>query len=267
MEKVKAKDNSIITIKTKRYADLIFQKSRADLKAEAARGYLGVLWWIIEPTLYMGAFYIVFAQLLKIRDANYVKFLLCGFITWKWFASTIISTSNSLIANKGLMNQVYLPKLIFPLITITSNTIKFFIVFPLFMAFLLLMGETLTIVWLALPLVLFCQLLLIIACASLCSAIVPFFPDLRSILETMMLFLMFLSGIFYDIHKLSAKSQSIMLLNPMASLIDMYRAIMLRNEWPDFFVLICIIFSSILIFGVSVSIFKRFNRIFPKIIH
>jgi lipopolysaccharide transport system permease protein len=43
-----------------RYLELILYRAYADLKAEAARGYLGVLWWIIEPLLYLGMFSVYF---------------------------------------------------------------------------------------------------------------------------------------------------------------------------------------------------------------
>ena len=38
------------------YLELILYKAYADLRVEAARGYLGMLWWVLEPVLYMGAF-------------------------------------------------------------------------------------------------------------------------------------------------------------------------------------------------------------------
>ena len=44
------------------FIDLVLQKARAGLRAEASRGYLGVLWWVIEPVIYMGVFYTVFAH-------------------------------------------------------------------------------------------------------------------------------------------------------------------------------------------------------------
>ncbi len=39
------------------YIGLIFYRTYADLKAEAARGYLGVLWWILEPLIYLECFH------------------------------------------------------------------------------------------------------------------------------------------------------------------------------------------------------------------
>ena len=95
--------------------DLIIQKARAGLRAEASRGYLGVLWWVIEPVMYMSVFYVAFAHLLKRGDENFVIFLLVGLIVWKWFHATLSTGGNSLMVSAGLMNQIYVPKIIFPL--------------------------------------------------------------------------------------------------------------------------------------------------------
>ena len=42
------------------YLDLIWYKVYAELSAEAARTWLGILWWVIEPVLYMSVFYLIF---------------------------------------------------------------------------------------------------------------------------------------------------------------------------------------------------------------
>jgi lipopolysaccharide transport system permease protein len=108
--------------------DLISQEAMAGLRAEASRAYLGVLWWVIEPVMYMGVFYFVFAHLYQRGDENYVMFILIGLIVWKWFQATLNTGASSLMNNAGLMNLVYLPKIVFPLANIAVNTFKFLII-------------------------------------------------------------------------------------------------------------------------------------------
>ena len=69
--------------------ELILYKSYTDIKAEAARSYLGLLWWIIEPVLYLCAFYILFVLVMHRGDKDFVPTFLCGAVVWKWFASGI----------------------------------------------------------------------------------------------------------------------------------------------------------------------------------
>ena len=47
------------------YKEILLYGVYSDLRTEVARRFLGFLWWIIDPILYMGAFYIVFALALR----------------------------------------------------------------------------------------------------------------------------------------------------------------------------------------------------------
>jgi lipopolysaccharide transport system permease protein len=251
----------------KYFIDLVLQKSKADLKTEAARGYLGVLWWVIEPVMYMGVFYVVFVHFFHRGDGNFVMFLLSGLIAWKFFQSTIIAGSNSLIANGSLMNQVYLPKIIFPFTTITVNTIKFLIIVGLFITLLFIVTGHGLWTWSYLPLIILVQLMLVAGVTSFFSAIMPFFPDFKVILDNVMLMVLFSSGVFYKLEYLPAKIQKFLLLNPIAFLISEYRNILIHGSPPNIKGLILVLIFSILMFGFSFVLFRRFDRIYPKIIY
>jgi hypothetical protein len=43
-----------------RYLELIHYRALSELKMELSRLYLGILWWVFEPILYMVVFYLVF---------------------------------------------------------------------------------------------------------------------------------------------------------------------------------------------------------------
>lgn len=248
------------------FFDLVFQNAISGLRAEASRGYLGVLWWVIEPVMYMGIFYIVFAHIFNRSDEKFIMFLLTGLIVWKWFQATINTGSNSLIANASLMNQVYLPKIVFPLTIIAINTFKFLIVLILFLTFFQFTSISPSIAWTFLPVLILTQLLLIAAVASLFAAIMPFFPDLRVILDNILMMLFFLSGIFFDITKFPMSIQGYLWLNPMATLITMYREILLNGIPPDWLQLFLIMSFSFSILLLAVWLFNHFDRIYPKII-
>jgi len=246
--------------------DLIVQKARAGLRAEASRGYLGVLWWVIEPVMYMIVFYVAFAHVLHRGDENYVTFLLTGLIAWKWFHATLNTGANSLMANAGLMNQIYVPKIIFPLTYVAVNTFKFFIILALLLCFLQFTPVTVSWTWLLLPILVLTQLLLITSLSSLLASVMPFFPDLKVIFDNVLMMLFFLSGIFFDIAKLPEKVQGYLMLNPMAALITMYRQVLLKGVPPDWVQLLWVLTFSAVVMALAVWLFRRFDRVYPKII-
>ncbi len=262
------KKDPLLKKRSQRYfIDLVLQKAWAGLRVEATRGYLGFLWWIIEPVMYMAVFYTVFVHLLHRGDKNYVMFLLTGLVTWKWFQATINAGSNSLMVNAGLMNQVYLPKIIFPLTNIAINTFKFFIIFILFLLFLLLSSTKPTLTWLLVPFMIILQLFVITSLTSLLAAIMPFFPDLRAIIDNLLMMFLFLSGIFFRISDMPESVQKYLLLNPMAVIISSYRNLLLDGILPDWKNIICVIVFALVILLIALYLFRRFDRIYPKIIH
>ena len=254
-------------MKTKQFFELVLQNAKAGLHAEVSRGFLGVLWWVIEPVMYMGVFYLVFAHVFQGGGDSYVLFLLTGLTAWKWLHATVNTGANSLISGAGLMNQVYLPKIIFPLTTIAVNTFKFFIILSLFLAFLLFMSVEPSWHWGLLPILVLAQFFLILAVTCLIASIMPFFPDLRVILDYILMMLFFLSGVFYDIKSLPTSIEATLQLNPVAVLIEMYRMLLLDGQsldWPRLFLVFSFSFIS---FIFSLLIFRRFDRVYPKIIH
>lgn len=270
---MKAKNN-ILTSNTadnsvnwKFFIDLIYQRAKAELRSEATRGYLGMLWWILEPMMYMGAFYVVFSHWYRRGDENYIFFLLTGLVVWKWFLATVITGASSLMANAHLMNQVYIPKLIFPLIAVVVNTVKFLIVLALFLIFLLIFTDYISKTWLFLPFIFFVQLLLITALTTFLSGLVPFIPDLRMILPNFMLMVFFLSGIFFDISTVPGKLQTLLYLNPMAKIISVYRSIVLLDMQPSFTELWPILLFSLMLLLIACCLLVSYDRIYPKIIH
>jgi lipopolysaccharide transport system permease protein len=247
--------------------DLISQEAMAGLRAEASRAYLGVLWWVIEPVMYMGVFYFVFAHLYQRGDENYVMFILIGLIVWKWFQATLNTGASSLMNNAGLMNLVYLPKIVFPLANIAVNTFKFLIIVSLFLIFLQFTAIQPSLTWMFLPILVMTQLLLIMSVTCLLAALMPFFPDLRAILDNILLMLFFASGVFFDISRLPGSIQGYLMLNPMATLITMYRELLIKGLAPNWNQLMLVNLFSFSVMLLSVWLFLRFDRVYPKIIH
>lgn len=244
--------------------ELIFYKAYADIKAEMARSYLGILWWLIEPILYLCAFYILFVLVMKRGGPDFVPNFLCGAIVWKWFDSGLKGGGHAISANRGLLQQVYVQKFIFPVIAVLGSTARFMPVFAVFLAFLLIYGIPVRETWLAAPLIMLTQFSLILALAMLLSAITPFMPDIKVAIDNGMMFLFFISGVFFNINDVHEPLRSYLLLNPMAGLIDEYRNVMIRGLWPDATRLNTILLSSVIVFGAALLLLKRLDHKFGK---
>ncbi len=202
------------------------------MATEASKTYLNFLWWIVDPLFTMVVFYIVFAMILKRGTEDYPIFLLVGLVAWQWFGNTVSSAAHSIQQARSLINQVKFPKIVLPLTVILTNTYKFLFVIGVLLVVLWTAGYQPTICYAALPFLMFLQLILIYGTSTLVASLIPLLPDLQYVVTNFLRAMMFLSGIFYPLSTIPEQFQSVFLLNPMVSIIDAYRNILMYGQWP-----------------------------------
>lgn len=219
----------------KQYVTLVDTMARLSLRAEARRFYFGFWWWVIEPLLYVAVFYTVFYQLLGNRTPDFLMFLVVGKFTFIWFSKTVIHAGNSLVGNAGLIGRMDMPKTLFPMAVILECSYRQIAVFALLVMFLLLDGYRPTVHWLwVLPLIAV-EALLIVVCGLLASVLVCIKRDFSLLISLGMLFLLFMSGVFWDLNSIeSAETRSALLFwNPIAFLLDSFRQALLWQQEPN----------------------------------
>lgn len=249
------------------HRDIILFGVYSDLRTEVARRFLGFLWWILEPLMYMSAFYIVFGLALGHSRPGYVPLLLSGMVAWKWFDGSVRQASNSIQGNAGLIQQIHVPKYVFALIPILSNTVKFLIILTLLIIFLLISGYRPSTEWLALPILMANQLLYTVAFGFLLASVLPFVPDLRQVVDNVLMLMMFMSGVFFSIHEIPPSMAPLLSLNPMTTMITAYRDVLLHNQWPAWGEQLYVLLVSLPLLGLSLWILHRNDRRYPKLLY
>lgn len=252
-------------MKAERYRQIILFKTYADLRAERSRTYLGFAWWLFEPLLLMLVFYVVFVRIMKRGGEDFLPFLLIGLILWQWFRATISHSAGSILQARGLVREVVLPVSIFPLVTVATDAAKFAATLVVLFVVLWATGNLPGTAYIALPLVLAAELLLIVGISLLVAAVVPFIPDLRFVIDPLLHAMFFLSGIFFAIDDLAPTARQLILWNPMAGLIDAARDILLRDQWPDFSYLAVIFLVGMALAAAGIALTRRLGPRYPKL--
>lgn len=245
---------------------VVWEKSKLNLKSEAAINYLSYTWWLIEPVIHMLCYYLVFELLLNRGGPGFVYFLLTGLVPWLWFAKVVNQGSMSLVGGHNLMSQLFIPKLFFPLVFITQCSVKQVMVFTILIVFLLLSGLTPSVHWFASLLVMLIQLLFMIPLVCMLAVAVAFVRDLNFIIPTMLQFMFFCSGIFFSIEKISPEYQELFFINPMAGLIHQYRETLLHNSWPDWAYLAKILVASAFLWIAVHHIYKKHEYTITRLV-
>ncbi|REL30201.1 ABC transporter permease [Thalassotalea euphylliae] len=251
----------------KQLTEVYFTQLVFNLKTETRKTYLNYLWWVLEPAMISGVFYLVFAVFLNRGTDNFLLFLLCGKIPFLWFSKTVSNASNSIIAGKGLIHQLVIPKAYFPLLVVGQDFVKQIFVFLFLFAFVAFLGGEVSQNWLYILPVILTQLLLVTGFSLLVAAITPFLPDFRFIISTGMMMLMFGSGIFYSYKDvILTEHQELFLLNPIANLLKNYREVLLDNSVPDFYALGTITMGSAVLILLVTMWFKRHESTYARVV-
>ena len=252
-------------LKIYRYSHVVIYQAYAGLRNEIARTYIGVLWWLLEPTLSALTLFLVFGMLLNSRRPDFLPFLLVGTFTWQWFSGSVVAAAGSVVAKAGLMQQVYLPKIIFPVVSVLNNSWKFLFAFVVLIVVVSLSHAPPGWAYLALPVVLFTQFLVILAAGIPLSAWLPYFRDGSSVITAVLTLLAFVSGIFFSPDQVPQQYRLAMELNPMTILMTAYRDIMLAGHWPQWPPVLAVAGCAAIVIAAGVVLMDRLDLSLPKV--
>lgn len=248
-----------------KYAALVLYQVYADLRAESQRTYIGYLWWVIDPIASMFVYYLIFDIIFSRGVENFAVFLFVGLIPWRWFQTAVMSGSNSILNARGIMLQVYLPKIVFPLVAFLTNTVKFLVIFVLMIVILAAFGFPTGLPHLALLAVLLAHALFIVGCTLIVAALTPFLPDLRMVLDNVMRLWFFLSGIFFQLSDISPRLLFYIRLNPMAGLIESYRNVLMFGQWPEPGYLAGVAVLGCILIAWGAAMIAHFDYVYPRL--
>lgn len=238
---------------------LVDTLARFHLKGEARQYFLGYLWWILEPLLYVAVFYIVFEKMLQSRQPEFIYFLMVGKISFIWFSKSVNQAANTLEANKGLIAQIYLRKEILPMAVIHQGFYRQGVVFAFLFLFLAASGYSITVTWLWIIPIVLIQALLISGCGLIAALFVCLQRDFRLLVQLGTVFLLFMSGVFWDLNAIADTEtrQWLLILNPLATLIDAYRQVLMMNAAPNVTNLLWALGESVLLLVIAMGAYGR----------
>lgn len=247
-------------LSTRQFFELVDLQARMALKSEASRLLLSYAWWIIEPILFVLLYYFVFAVLICNSQENFLLFLLCGKVPFMWFSKSVTLASNSISQNKYLITQLDIPKIIFPMVSIQQSLYKESFVFALMIGIAFAFGHWPNQFWLLLIPLFLVQYLLIFVVSVLGAIAVARMTDCRMVINMTMTFLLFVSGVFWDvnsIHDMRLKN-ALVFANPIAFLLDSYRRIIIHGEMINLpYLALLTIFLLLAAYILTVFVFRR----------
>ena len=214
-----------------RYRGLIQSLVARELKARYRGSVLGFLWSFINPLLLLLIYTLVFAVVLPGTHSKetepFALFMFCGILPWTWLASSLLESSNALLAGGNLIKKVLFPAEILPLVSVLANMVHFFLGLPILVGFLIYYRrapDALDLVWF--PVAVLVQLVFTTGLALILSALTVHFRDIRDLLSNLLTLWFFSTPIIYSIQEAPGLGKRVLNFNPMTHLIVSYQEIL-----------------------------------------
>jgi len=215
------------------FRELLFSMARRDFLLRYKQAVMGIGWAILMPVTYTVVFSLVFLRVVKLQTGiPYPLYAYVGLLCWNLFANSVRFSVNALVANSGLITKVYFPREVLPFSVVLVSLFDF-AVGALILAGLLVyyhVGLHATIV--LLPVILVIHVAFTAAIALLVSMGNLFYRDVKYLIEIVLTFWMFATSVLYPVSRLGGKLAALLALNPLTPVIEAYRSVLIRGEWP-----------------------------------
>jgi lipopolysaccharide transport system permease protein len=200
---------------------------------------LGQVWWVVRPLAMGFILWFALGRVLRVGVEHYPLFLMTGLYPWFWFESTVSGSADVLVSNGGLIRKAVFPRFVLPLTSVLTGVIQFMYTLPVILLFAAVSGETPGLTWLvALPVLLIVQISLLMGLAPLVASLNVFFRDVGPMVEVAMRLLFYGTPIIYPLSRVPHAFRPLVLLNPMTSVIEGWRDMVMTNTfagadlWP-----------------------------------
>ena len=251
-----------------KYQELLHELTMREIKQRYKQSVLGYAWVILNPFFQMLVMAFVFSIIMRIPDLGvpYALYLYAGLLPWTLFSNSLVSASNILVSNAGLITKIYFPREIFVASTILAKIVDFLLASTVFVAFMFYfrVGVTWNVLW-VLP-IFAIQMLFTYGLSLFLAAANLFYRDIQYLLGLVIMIWMYLTPVIYSTEIFPAHYRWIFQLNPMAVIINAYRQVILAGGMPNLRSLAIALVLSIVLLLISYKFFKKVEGVFADIV-
>jgi len=251
------------------HRDLLMMFVKRDIVTVYKQTILGPIWFFVQPIMTTLIYVVVFGNIAKISTDGIPKqlFYLSGILMWNYFAECLNQTSDTFVQNASLFGKVYFPRLIVPLSKVVSSLIKFGIQLLLFFGvyvYIFIKSPTVRpTAWLLLfPFFVILMAGMGLAFGIIFTSLTTKYRDLKFLLGFGVQLLMYASPVIYPVSMLSERARSIMLLNPIAYVLEGFKYAFLGAGTHTVAGLVYVTMFTIVMLALGIVIFNKTEQNF-----
>lgn len=218
-----------------KYRDLLYMLTWRDIRLKYKQSIMGFMWAILMPVLIVSAGVLVRYAFSHVSGhpvlPEDIAEVSVKAIPWAFFVSSLRFSTLSLVSNTNLVTKIYFPRELFPLAATLSQVFDLAVAAVTLAVVLTIAGIGASAQLLWIPLLIILLVSLVLALAIFLSALALFFRDVKFIVEVLLTFGIFFTPVFYEVEMLGQWA-SILLLNPLAPILEGFAACIVHHEAP-----------------------------------
>ncbi|SHG37404.1 lipopolysaccharide transport system permease protein [Fibrobacter sp. UWB8] len=245
------------------YRDLVWLFFKRNYSTRYKQTILGPMWLIFNPLITVSLYALIFGRLAGLSASGVPQFLfyLCSNTLWAFFATCLTETSNTFTANAAIMGKVYFPRLVMPMSSVLTGMLDLLI--QLAMLVLAMVGYCIVgynfginLSILLVPVLILQVGLLGLGCGIIIASLTTKYRDLVILVGFGIQLWMYATPVVYTTGIIPQKYLGLYMLNPMASIIECFRSVILgipTNAWQywgiSWIVTFVVLFIGVILFS------------------
>lgn len=220
-----------------REARVLFATSWIELKKRYAGTFLGPVWLVLYPALFLGMYMFLYMVVFKVRypdlgEFSYVVFIFCALVPYLALMETASQATVVIRQNVHLIKNVMLPAQLIPA---RVALIAMIAQLPGLAIVVLLSGidGDLSLKLALLPVILVIEFAFLLGLSFYLSAFGGLLPDLQNGINIILIFLLFVSPIAFPPDLVPEGAKLVLQLNPVTYLINIFRGVLLARQPLD----------------------------------
>lgn len=238
---------------------LIYNLVKRNLKVRYRRSFFGFFWTLIVPASMTLVYLFMFRFIARINEPNYPFLILSCIIPWTFVSTTLLTGTDSLVNNFGILSKVPIATAAFPLSDAYSSFINLLLSLPI----LILSGLFFHIYpnwsWVLAPLLLAALFIQVYCLALVLSVANVFLRDVRHMVSIFVQIWMYLTPIVYTSEMIPEDKRWYFYFNPLFGIFDAIQSILYRGQWPSMVIVGHICLWTLMVFILAFFVNYRFR--------
>lgn len=239
----------------------------AELKSQVAESYLGWLWWILDPILFVLVYTFIVEFIFGTTLEYFPLYVFIGLIMWNFFSATVLSAVGIIRSYRSILLHTYMPKYILIFVQLIINLIKMAIGLIISWIIILILGIPLSINILNLLPILLVYIAFTFGVSLFFAHGGVFIADLHNITIVLTRLLFYLSGVFYSLERLPLMLRNIYsFVCPTGFMLAQCRNVMMYGMKVDYPILGYWLAFSILLIIIGLRIMNKHENTYIKVV-